>query len=288
MRAWHDQNPGQKAQSALGHMLYMVVLNIIEDCSECTLDEEREVLEQCLAMVNDWLDAKRRVQRMVFDGVGIPARQRHNPRTQGAPVQCKALPHLPNSVKEASKVMDGMTATNTGGPLHPYAQACDTTSVGDPLARDFAYGLGRKPRGTADSAPCKEPTYTHMAPVTDMAADEHVFKRTLCDTQITMSTAELLSVSPSIRRMVHEATTTKRVVAKAEPTVQSGRATVPRSDGALREGTSNAAPRETCSRSPVRQAYTTDCPEEDGPTIAMTNPDFETHNVLCSPKDVEE
>ncbi len=88
---------------------------------------------------------------------------------------------------------------NTGGPLHPYAQAHDTTSAGDPLAHDFAYGPGRKPQGTADSALRKEPAYKHAAPVTDAAADERVFKRTLRDTQITMTTAELLSVSPLIR-----------------------------------------------------------------------------------------
>ncbi len=36
------------------------------------------------------------------------------------------------------------------------------------------------------------------------------------------------------------------------------------------------------------QAYITDCPEEDGPTITTTNPNFKTYNVLCSPEDVEE
>ncbi len=46
VRTWHDQNPGQKAQGALGHTLYTVTSNIVEDCSERTLDEEREVLEQ--------------------------------------------------------------------------------------------------------------------------------------------------------------------------------------------------------------------------------------------------
>ncbi len=288
MRVWHDQNPRQKAQGALGHMLYTVALNVVEDCSERTLDEEREVLEQRLAMVNDRLDAKRRAQRMVFDGVEIPARQQHNPCMQGALAQHEALPRLPNSTKEAAKATDNTTATNTGGPLHPYAQACDATSAGDPLARNFAYGSGRKPQGTADPAQRKEPIYTHVAPVTDTAADERIFKRTLRDMQITMSTAELLSMSPLVWRMVHEVTTAKRVAAKAEPTAQSGRATAPRSDGASREGTSNTAPRKMCSRLPVQQAYMTDCPEEDGPTIATTNPDFETYNVLRSPKDVEE
>ncbi len=75
LRMWHDQNPGQKGQGALGHMLYMVASNIVKDCSEHTLDEEREVLEQRLAMVNDRLDAKQRAQHMVFDGVRIPAQQ---------------------------------------------------------------------------------------------------------------------------------------------------------------------------------------------------------------------
>ncbi len=103
-----------------------------------------------------------------------------------------------------------------------------------------------------------------------------------------MTTAELLSMSPSIRRMVHEATATKRVAAKAAPVTQGGRATAPRSDSAPREGTSNAAPREAQSKSPIRQAYITDYPEEDGPTIATTNPNFETYNVLRSPEDVEE
>ncbi len=106
--------------------------------------------------------------------------------------------------------------------------------------------------------------------------------------QITMTTAELLSVSPSIRRMVHEATVTRRVAVKAEPATQGARATTSRSDGAPQEGTSNAALWETRSGSPVRQAYITDCPEEDGPTIATTNPNFETYNVLRSPEDMEE
>ncbi len=176
VRAWHDQNPGQKAQGALGHMLYTVASNVVEDCSERTLDEEREVLEQRLAMVNDRLDAKRRAQRMVFDGVEIPARQRHNPRTQGAPAQREVPPHLPNGAKEAPRAADSAPAANTGSQLHPYAQARDTTNTGDPLARDFAYGPGRKPQGTADPASRKEPAYTHAAPVTDAAADERVFK----------------------------------------------------------------------------------------------------------------
>ncbi len=97
-----------------------------------------------------------------------------------------------------------------------------------------------------------------------------------------MTTAELLSMSPSIRRMVHEATTTKRVATKAEPATQGGCASAPR------EGTLGAALREARPGSPVRQAYITDCPEEDGPTIATANPNFETYNVLCSPEDVEE
>ncbi len=88
--------------------------------------------------------------------------------------------------------------------------------------------------------------------------------------------------------MVHEATAMKRVAAKAEPTTHIGRTTVPRSDSAPQEGTSNAAPWETCSGSPVQQAYITDCPEEDRPTIATTNPNFGTYNMLHSPKDVEE
>ncbi len=136
---------------------------------------------------------------MVFDGVKIPVWQRHNPCRQGAPAQREAPPHLPNSAKKASKVMDGATAANTGGPLHPYAQARDTTNTGDPLVHDFTYGPGRKPQGTADPPLRKEPTYMHAAPVTDAAADKRVFKRTLHDTQITMTTAQLLSVSPSIQ-----------------------------------------------------------------------------------------
>ncbi len=176
MRAWHDQNPGQKVQGALGHMLYTVTSNVVEDCSERTLDEEREVLEQRLAMINDRLDAKRRAQRMVFDGVEIPARQRHNPHAQGAPAQREAPPHLPNSTKEASRATDDARAANTGGQLHPYAQAHDATNAGDPLVCDFAYGPGRKPQGTTDPASRKEPAYTHAAPVTDAAADERVFK----------------------------------------------------------------------------------------------------------------
>ncbi len=131
-----------------------------------------------------------------------------------------------------------MTATNVGGPLHPYAQAHDTTSAGDPLPHDFTYGPGRNPQGMTDPALRKKPAYTHVAPVTDLVADKHVFKRTLHDTQITMSTAKLLSVSPSIWRMVHEATATRRVAVKAEPTAQSGCPTAPRSNGALQEGAS--------------------------------------------------
>ncbi len=36
VRTWHNQNPGQKAQGVLGHILYMVASNIVEDCSEHT------------------------------------------------------------------------------------------------------------------------------------------------------------------------------------------------------------------------------------------------------------
>lgn len=144
--------------------------------------------------------------------------------------------------------MDNATSTNTGGPLHPYAQPHNTTSTGDPLACDFAYSLGRKPQGTTDPAQRKEPTYTHVEPVTDLAADECVFKRTLHDTQITMLTAELLSVLPSIWRMVHEATATRRVAVKAEPTAQNGCPTAPRSDGASGEGALNPTPAGSTSR----------------------------------------
>ncbi len=73
VHAWHNQNPGQKAQGALGHMLYMVASNIVEDCSERMLDKEREVLGQHLAMVNDQLNAKRRTQHIIFNAVKIPA-----------------------------------------------------------------------------------------------------------------------------------------------------------------------------------------------------------------------
>ncbi len=110
---------------------------------------------------------------MVFDGVEIPVRQQHNPHMQGAPA---APPHLPNSAKEASKATDGRTVANTGGQLHPYAQARDTTNTGDPLTRDFAYGPGRKLQGATDPASRKEPAYTHTAPVTDAAVDQHIFK----------------------------------------------------------------------------------------------------------------
>ncbi len=113
---------------------------------------------------------------MVFDGVEIPAWQRHNPCMQGTPAQREAPPHLPNSTKEAPKATAGGTAVNTGRQLHPYTQARDTTNMGDPLARDFAYGPRRKLQGAADPALRKEPAYTHAAPVTDAAADERVFK----------------------------------------------------------------------------------------------------------------
>ncbi|KAI0739811.1 hypothetical protein C8Q80DRAFT_1079889, partial [Daedaleopsis nitida] len=168
VNAWHEQNPNQKARGTLSNM---VGLNPHE--SQLTLEEEFEVLMAKATMIQDRFDPRK---RQVFDGDELEMRPRHTTRNSekacvSAPER-DSPPHMKTNEKEQPKKTDKEKNTQEKG-------------------KDSEAGRAKREK---------------VASIVDPAAEECIFHRSFGESNsVTVSAVKLLSMSPGLRRRIHEA-----------------------------------------------------------------------------------
>src|SRR6202171_6139201 len=89
-------------------------------------------------------------------------------------------------------------------PVHPFAHIPEAQYI-PPSIQNFAAPADKSKEKE------KEPTYRMIAPIQDPKVAEEVYERLMKAPFVTLSPAELLSISPEYRQKMHESVTPKRV-----------------------------------------------------------------------------
>ena len=106
-------------------------------------------------------------------------------------------PKAPNANKESGEL-----------PVHPYTTTRPVNDAGPLPTRPQVPFRGVESRSA-------EPAYRAQVPALDATADDRVFDRTMDALPfVSLSLSELLSVAPGVRKRLHEATGTRRVLTK--------------------------------------------------------------------------
>ncbi|KZT23489.1 hypothetical protein NEOLEDRAFT_1212939 [Neolentinus lepideus HHB14362 ss-1] len=191
---WHRCNPNQVAANIIEQMIYEDVKTVSapRDIFQLDINEHIKSLEKELFALR---------KRPTFDGIQVPP----HPDKGKAP----ALPI--NTTPPAPAVPEKTTAPAPGpltpskphdlpphmpnAPIHPYAQARNINRL---LAE-------------AEQARSKEPVYHAQAPVYDPVISENIFQRSLSTPYVSLTSQELLAISPEVRNKYRDLVTPKRV-----------------------------------------------------------------------------
>lgn len=236
---WHEHNPGQKVQAAAAQMMVTVESNMLEGATNVTDIQDRIDSLRHQASMLEHRVATRSQGKLQFDGVELPARkktvridesrnQAHAPPDAVVDLAREARggrdlpPHLSPAEDRAGSPSSPLAGPELRAREHPYARARDATNAGDlaPLATKKAESnppvtapapLQPAPRaGTEAVAPPPRPTPVLVDPTAGRRVFERAFGK---EQQVMVSPAELVSISPEVRKYVHEATSPRRVYA---------------------------------------------------------------------------
>ncbi|THG93573.1 hypothetical protein EW026_g7696 [Hermanssonia centrifuga] len=204
--AWHKANSGQTASNMYAANSYVsdsteqMVFQISRDPEASAYAFSAQ--QRCEALERELLSL-RKAQKQ-FDGVHMPPRPAMAPRpipvtaSGPAPAPAPAKPVVPPPMAQPREQDDDDdddpisrnlaprigSDPQLGGPIHPFAKAKDATFASLPPTRNAAN---------------YDPVYKSIAPVQSDKRGEDVFNRALLTPYITLSHAELLSLSPEIR-----------------------------------------------------------------------------------------
>ena len=272
---WHDLNPGKKNPTQVGHM--MLVVEPEEDPyyagakeSESTIEEELAVLMQRAGELKSQLELEKQKRKVRFDGVEITTRPKKHTREESEkdreqPRKRDAPPHLSDRAEAKQRVArdegPSRDKDDENIPIHPYSKTRPPVTA-EPIARDFAFGNHRRANSATDAPSRTEPAYRHTTAIVDPNAEKRVFQRSFGEAQsVTMTPVELLSVSPGIRKMLNDATSSRRFAIRAAREKAAGEDEEDEGD----ERTKKKG--EDKGKGRAYKTFVQDCPEEDEPTV---------------------
>ena len=233
---WHRRNPDQHAR---GQLMFGVYPSNAETYQLSTHDRIASLERELSSLRNADTFAGR-----VFDGVHVPPYRRAaapaasrppppppaqqppapasqpsipqppppaQPRNLSPPVVPRAQPPLPppgpSFPPSNARPPAPPPVAPAPPPFHPFAGARDA-SYAPPQARNVGAPPPKPPVG-------RDFAYRSTAPVQQPHIAEDVFKRSMAASCITLTPAELLSLSPEVRQKYREAVTPKRAPAEA-------------------------------------------------------------------------
>ena len=219
---WHRRNPGQLAS---GTMFNTVVLPTStnpnpqalmfskSDDSLTVLTHQLTSADRIVALEAEIYSLRAKGPQKKFKGIRTRA-QRTREETEEEKKEAEEFDHRrvepvrkPVTQKAQEPAKDTSTQpSQVEGPVHPFRRAQDVTYA-PPQNRNIAAPLKSAPQPSkrADLA------YKNIAPIHDTAIASKVYNRVL-DTPLTVTTQELLSLSPEVRAQFREVTSLKRVV----------------------------------------------------------------------------
>ena len=208
---WHRQNPGQLAKVELLTRSNTEQLMLAIDSSKTSAFQLST--EDRIASIEQEIMALRAKEK--FDAVELPRRRapaKPQPTaSESRPVDPDSDQTVDQEVRPSTPAPEPTTEPQAPvdrnpvvePPIHPYR------NVREPVYRPpHERNLGSTAqKGSKD----KEVAYRSNAPIQDPKIADDVYKRYLANSSITLSTKELLALSPEVRSKIREAVSTKRI-----------------------------------------------------------------------------
>ncbi|KZT20185.1 hypothetical protein NEOLEDRAFT_1182711 [Neolentinus lepideus HHB14362 ss-1] len=193
---WHRRNPSQVAANIIEQMIYEDVKVHIE-----SLEKELFALRK----------------HPTFDGVQVPP---HPDKGKAPALPINATPPAP-VVPEKTTAPAPRPSTPSklhdppphmpNAPIHLYAQARDINCPRQTAPKTVRFDTSQEKVVEAEQARSKEPVYRAQAPVYNPVVSENVFRRSLSTPYVSLTSQELLAISPEVRNKYRDLITPKRV-----------------------------------------------------------------------------
>jgi len=192
---WHKRNPGQVVTGTMLHeitstaTLVPTQAHILANRGEPTSAKFEFSAEDRIAALEAEIYSLKAKKRNDNETEGVRTRKQRAAKAADPQVQ-----ELPSNTTEATK----------SGPIHPFRQANDATYA-PPSTRN----VGAPPKAPATTSKKSETAYKTLPPIHDPDIAKSVYDRVL-KTPLTVTTHELLSLSPEVHTKLREAATNRR------------------------------------------------------------------------------
>ena len=216
---WHRRNPGQQASGTMFNAVILptstnpnpqaLTFSKTDDHSMVST-HQLSAADRIAALEAEIFSLKTKGPQKKFEGVRTRA-QRTREETEEEKKEAEEFDRRKvEPVKRPAKVPEptkdtSMQPSQVNGPVHPFRQAQDATYA-PPQNRNIAAPV--KP--VSQQLRKADLAYKNIAPIHDTAIASKVYNRVL-DTPLTVTTQELLSLSPEVRAQFREVTLLKRV-----------------------------------------------------------------------------
>ncbi|TFK46465.1 hypothetical protein OE88DRAFT_1739356 [Heliocybe sulcata] len=214
---WHRRNPGQMAAANLMEQLIYEDVKTVDaprDIFQLDVGERIESLERELYALRS---------RLTFDGVHMPPIPKVDKGKRRADPQPEASGASVTPARSPTPALQPSTSAKcdppphmTNAPIHPYAQARDVNRPRQAAPKSVRFDTSQEKVPDVDDACTKEPIVRAQAPVYDPAVSEAVFRRSLASHNVSLTSEELLAISPEVRNKYREIVTPKHVPATPE------------------------------------------------------------------------
>lgn len=204
---YHRQNPGQlaigqlSANTTTSTMLYGCIPSQPQEDNAVEIETLRLSAESRIEALERELFSLR--AKPVFDGVEVPRIRRGPPAREQPVIIPQTASQPPQSSQNGSETAPQSTETINDPPIHPFANIPEAQYI-PPSKRNFGAQAEKE-------KPSKEPAYRTIAPIHSSHFAEEVYTRSMKLPFVTLSSEELLSISPEYRQKMRDAVTPKRI-----------------------------------------------------------------------------
>ena len=193
---WHKRNPGQ---IVTGTMLHEITSTAIPSQTLILASRDEPPAAKFAFSAQD------RIAALKAEIFSLKAKKKNDNKAEGIRTRRQRAAETsakPHTEEPTSKVTAEATRS---GPVHPYRQANDATYA-PPSTRN----VRAPPKAPSTTSKKSEPAYKTLPPIHDPEIAKSVYDRVL-GTPLTVTTHELLSLSPEVRTKLREAATNQRM-----------------------------------------------------------------------------